>query len=157
MFVSYAFKGVLSPISSSRILFLRNIIYSYTYLESDLIKHCHVIFIHSLGQPLIVRSHSKVHRSQGNPHVSLTCFQLQLLSLIQQTTNMASSDRFVAVDEEEILYIILNIFAKPQVFYYLVSNAKIFDIIYQLSPLLECDPTVCLPSKSQVTLGQARG
>ena len=67
MFVSYAFKGVLSPISSSRILFLRNIIYSYTYLESDLIKHCHVIFIHSLGQPLIVRSHSKGHRSRGNP------------------------------------------------------------------------------------------
>jgi hypothetical protein len=43
------------------------IIYSYKYLESDLIKHCHVIFIHSLGQPLIVRSHSKVHRSRGNP------------------------------------------------------------------------------------------
>jgi hypothetical protein len=59
---------------------------------------------------------------------------------------MASSDRFVAVDEEEFLYIISNIFAKPQVFYYLVSDAKIFDIIYQLSPLLECDPTVCLPS-----------
>jgi hypothetical protein len=36
-----------------------NIIYSYKYLESDLIKHCHVIFIHSLDQPLIVRSHSK--------------------------------------------------------------------------------------------------
>ena len=32
------------------------IIYSYKYLESDLIKHCHVIFIHSLGQPLIVMS-----------------------------------------------------------------------------------------------------
>jgi hypothetical protein len=44
-----------------------NIIYSYSYLESDLIKHCHVIFTHSLGQPLIVRSHSKVHRSRGNP------------------------------------------------------------------------------------------
>jgi hypothetical protein len=43
------------------------IIYSYKYLQSDLIKHCHVIFIHSLGQPLIVRSHSKVHRSRGNP------------------------------------------------------------------------------------------
>ena len=59
---------------------------------------------------------------------------------------MASSDRFVAVGAEEILYIISNIFAKPQVFYYLVSDAKIFDIIYQLSPLLEYDPTVCLPS-----------
>jgi hypothetical protein len=33
------------------------ILYSYKYLESDLIKHCHVISIHSLGQPLIVRSH----------------------------------------------------------------------------------------------------
>jgi hypothetical protein len=43
------------------------IIYSYKYLESDLIKHCHVICTHSLGQPLIVRSHSKVHRSGGNP------------------------------------------------------------------------------------------
>ena len=50
---------------------------------------------------------------------------------------MASSDRFVAVGEEEILYIISNIFAKPQVFDYVVSDAKIFDIIYQLSPLLE--------------------
>ena len=49
---------------------------------------------------------------------------------------MASSDS-VTVGEEEILYIISNIFAKPQVFYYLVSDAKIFDIIYQLSPLLE--------------------
>ena len=37
-------------------IILINIIYSYKYLESDLIKHCHVIFIHSLGQPLIVRS-----------------------------------------------------------------------------------------------------
>jgi hypothetical protein len=64
------------------------------------------------------------------------------ISLIQQTTNMASSDRFVAVGEKEIIYIISNIFAKPQVFYYLVSDAKIFDMIYQLSPLLECDPTV---------------
>jgi hypothetical protein len=64
--------------------------------------------------------------------VSLTCFQLELLPLILQQTNMASSDRFVAVGEEEILYIISNIFAKPQVFYYLVvSEAKIFDIIYQ--------------------------
>jgi hypothetical protein len=50
---------------------------------------------------------------------------------------MASSDRFVAVGDEEILYIISNIFAKLQVFYYVVSDAKIFDMIYQLSPLLE--------------------
>ena len=66
---------------------------------------------------------------------------------------MASSDRFIAVGEEEILYIISNIFAKPQVFYYLVSDAKLFDIIYQLSPLLECDPTIYLPSKSYFSLG----
>jgi hypothetical protein len=52
-------------------------------------------------------------------------------------TSLDSTDyRFVAVGEEEILYIISNIFAKPQVFYYLVSDAIIFDIIYQLSPLL---------------------
>ena len=54
-----------APISVSSIKF--NIIYSYKYLESDLIKHCHVIFIHSLSQPLIVRSNSKIHRSRGNP------------------------------------------------------------------------------------------
>ena len=53
----------LMPLST----YFSYIIYSYKYLESDLIKHCHVIFIHSLGQPLIVRSHSKVHRSRGNP------------------------------------------------------------------------------------------
>jgi hypothetical protein len=41
------------------------ILYTHKYLESDLIKY--VKFIHSLGQPLIVRSHSKVHRSRGNP------------------------------------------------------------------------------------------
>ena len=29
--------------------------------------------------------------------------------------------------------------------------------IIQLSPLLECDPTVCLPVKSKVTRGLARG
>ena len=128
-------------------------IYSYKYLESDLIKHCHAIFIHSLGQPIIVRSHRK---SQGNSHVTLKCFQLQLLPLIQQTTWRPATDSSLW-GEDEILYIISNIFAKPQVFYYLVSDAKIFDIIYQSSPLLECDPTVCLPSKSQVTLGQVLG
>jgi hypothetical protein len=39
---------------------------------------------------------------------------------------MASSDRFFALGEEEFCS---NIFAKPQVYYYLVSDAKIFDII----------------------------
>jgi hypothetical protein len=134
----------------------------YSYLESDLIKHCHVIFIHSLGQPLIVRSTDceEIQRKfPRKPHV----FPIIVTSLdsTDNLAHMASSDRFVAVGEEEILYIISNIFAKPQVFYYLVSDAKIFDIIYQLSPLLECDPTacptppllecdstVCLPSKS---------
>ena len=49
---------------------------------------------------------------------------------------MASSDWFVTLgeDEEDILYSISNIFAKPQVFSCLVFDAKIFDIIYQLSP-----------------------
>ena len=129
------------------------IIYSYKYLESDLIKHCHVIFIHSLGQPLTVRYTAREEIPRKFPREPHAFPIIQLLPLIQQTTNMASSDKFVAVGEEEILYIISNIFAKPQVFYYLVSDAKIFDIIYQLSPLLESDPTVCLPSKRQVTLG----
>jgi len=31
------------------------IIYSYKYIESDLIKHFHVIFIHSLGQPQLIK------------------------------------------------------------------------------------------------------
>jgi hypothetical protein len=44
---------VLYPLPTA----LCNIIYSYKYLESDLIKHCHVIFIHLLGQPLIAWSH----------------------------------------------------------------------------------------------------
>ena len=47
--------------------------------------------------------------------------------------------------------------AKPQVFYYMVSDANILEIAYQLSPLLECHPTVCLSSKSYVNLGQALG
>ena len=45
------------------------IIYSYKYLKSDLIKHCHVIFIHSLSQPLIVRLETEaimitIHRTK---------------------------------------------------------------------------------------------
>ena len=60
-FESRSWWGVLDTTSCD------NIIYSYKYLESDLIKYCHMIFIHSLGQPLIVRSHSKVHHLQGNP------------------------------------------------------------------------------------------
>jgi hypothetical protein len=74
--------------------------------------------------------------------------------------------RFTAREEiprkfprEPHVFPIIVTFAKPQVFYYLMSDAKIFDIIYQLSSLLECDPTVCLPEKnkvkSKVTRGQA--
>jgi hypothetical protein len=125
-------------------------LYTHKYIESDLIKYCHVIFIHSLSQPLIVRSHSKVHRSWGNPkEIPTWASRVSNCSYFPwfNRQHMASSDRFVAVGEEEILYIISNIFAKPQVFYYLVSDAKIFDIIYQFSPLLEYDPTVCLPRK----------
>ena len=53
---------------------------------------------------------------------------------------MASSDRFVAVGKEEMeRMVFIKIFndlasvAKPQVFYYLVSDAKIFDIIHKIS------------------------
>ena len=70
--------------------------------------------------------------------------------------------RFTAREEiprkfprEPHVFPIIVTFAKPQVFYYLMSDAKIFDIIYQLSSLLECDPTVCLPEKNKVTRGQA--
>ena len=59
---------------------------------------------------------------------------------------MASSDRFVAVGEEEMERLLSDKDSKNTK--RKISDAKIFDIIYQLSPLLECDPTVCLPSKS---------
>jgi len=36
-------------------------------------------------------------------------------------------------------------------------NVKRRSSIIQLLPLLECDPTVCLPEKSKVTRGRARG
>ena len=119
-----------------------------------------MIFIHSLSQPLIVRSHSKVHRSWGNPkEIPRWASRVSNCSYFPwfNRQHMASNDRFVAVGEEEILYIISNIFAKPQVFYYLVSDAKIFDIIYQCSPLLECDPTVCLPRKVRSPSGKPSG
>ena len=44
--------------------------------------------------------------------------------------------------------------AKPYVFYYLVSVANIFDIIYQLSPLLEYCVTFLLVTYRRVTLQQ---
>jgi hypothetical protein len=68
---------------------------------------------------------------------------------------MASSDRFVAVGEEEMERLLSDKDSKNTK--RKISDAKIFDIIYQLSPLLECDPTVCLPEKSKVTRGLARG
>ena len=44
----------------------------------------------------------------------------------------------------------------------IMTNEKVLDIylpskdyIIQLSPVLECDPTVCLPEKSKVTRGLA--
>ena len=142
-----------------------------------------MIFIHSLGQPLIVRSHSKVHHSRGNlkeiptwaSHVSNYSHFPWFNS--QQTWRPVKSYRFSNTWcplkyymhlitwylSQNCMYSIpwesvtkLHVFnfnhlasvAKSQVFYYLVSDAKIVDIIYQLSPLLECNPTVCLPSKS---------
>jgi hypothetical protein len=38
-----------------------------------------------------------------------------------------------------------------------LSLSNIITLYVQLSPLLECDPTVCLPEKSKVTRGLARG
>jgi hypothetical protein len=35
--------------------------------EIRYLNHITIFKAHSLGQPLIVRSHSKVHRSRGNP------------------------------------------------------------------------------------------
>ena len=130
-----------------------NIIYSYNYVESDLIKHCHVIFNYSLGQPLIVRSHSKVHRSRGNPKEIPTwasrvsnCSYFPWLNK-QQTWRPACIQSLGVFTTLHVFNHLASV-AKPQLFYYLVSHAKIFDIIYQSSPLLEGDPTVCLPSKS---------
>jgi hypothetical protein len=37
------------------------------------------------------------------------------------------------------------------------TRSKILNDTIQLSPLLECDPTVCLPEKSKVTRGLVRG
>ena len=68
-----------------------------------------------------------------DPLVSVT--KLQVFNDLESVTKLHVFNHLASV-------------AKPQVFYYLVSDAKIFDIIYQFSPLLECDPTVCLPSKS---------
>ena len=129
----------------------RNIIYSYKYLESDLIEQCHVISIHSLDQPLIVRSHSKVHRSRGNPkEIPTWASRVSNYSYFPWFNRQQTWRVFNHLDSVTELHVFNHLasVAKPQVFYYLVSDAKIFDIIYQLSPLLECDPTVCLPSKS---------
>jgi hypothetical protein len=88
---------------------------------------------------------------------------------ISTLLNMTQSQNIVSVFDIiynyhlcwSVLYIISNIFAKPQVFYHL-SDAKIFDIIYLLSPLLECKPTVtpCLlsvESKEAIIIGKTWG
>ena len=78
------------------------ILYTHKYLESDLIKHCHGIFIHSLGQPLIARSHSKVHLSRGNPK--------EIPTWASRVSNYGICRKAAGI--------------------LLVSDAKIFDIIY---------------------------
>ena len=107
---------------------LLNIIYSYKYLESDSIKHCHVIFIHSLGQPLIIRSHSKVHHLQGNPkEIPTWASRVSNYSYFpwfnrQQTWRVFN--HFESVTKLHVFNHLASV-AKPQVFYYLVSGAKL--------------------------------
>ena len=99
------------------------IIYSYKYLESDLIKHCHVICTHSLGQPRIVRSHSKVHRSGGNPkEIPTWASRVSNYSYFPWFNRQQTGS---SLKTKKTFYILYRIFfAKPQVFYYLVSDAK---------------------------------
>ena len=109
-----------------------NIIYSYKYLESDLITHCHVIFIHSLGQPLIVRSHSKVHRSRGNPkEIPTWASHVSNYSYFPWFNRQQTWRVFNHLESVTKLHVFIHLesVAKLQVFYYLVSDAKIFDII----------------------------
>ena len=54
-------------------------------------KHCHVIFIHSLGQPLIVRSQSKGHRSRGNHKEIPTWRELHVFPII--VTSLDSTNK----------------------------------------------------------------
>jgi hypothetical protein len=97
-------------------------------------------------------AHRKVHRSPGNPkEIPTWASRVSNYSYFpwfnrQHTWRSQRQVRRCRRRRNFIYYMISNIFAKPQVFYYLVSDAKIFDIIYQLSPLLDCDPTVCLSS-----------
>jgi hypothetical protein len=125
-----------------------NIIYSYKYLESDLIKHCHVIFIHSFGQPLILRSHSKVHRSRGNPkEIPTWASRVSNYSYFpwfnRHKHGVQRQVRRCRRRRNFIYYI--EYFRKAAGILLLGVRCKIFDIIYQLSPLLQCDPTVGLP------------
>ena len=106
-----------------------------------------MIFIHSLGQPLIVRSHSirsttareEIPRKfPREPHV----FPMIVTSL-DSIDNKHGVQRQVrrCRRRRNFIYYIEYFRKAAGTFYYLVSDAKIFDIIYQLSPLLECDPT----------------
>ena len=143
----------LASLDKDSLVVFYYIIYSYKYLESHLIKHCHVIFIHSLGQPLIVRSHSKVHRSRGNPK--------EIPTWASRVSNYRYFPWFNRHEKHGVQRQVRRCRRRRNFIYYieyfrkaadilllLVSDANIFDIIYQLSPLLECDPMVCLPSKS---------
>ena len=121
------------------------IIYSYKYLASDLIKHCHVIFIHSLGQPLIVRSHSKIHRSRGNPK-EIFPREPHVFSII--VTSLDSTDNKHGVQRKKKCYILYRIFSHSRRY-----STKIFDIIYQLSPLLG-DLTFLWETNRRITLQQ---
>ena len=75
-----------------------HIIYSYKYLESDLIKHCHVIFIHSLGQPLIERSTVREEIPRKFPR------EPHMLPITVTCLDLTNNKHGVAVGEEEILY-----------------------------------------------------
>ena len=126
--------------------YFSNIIYSYKYLESDLIKHCHVIFIHSFWSTAREEIPRKFPRE---PRMFLI-----IVASLDSTDNTHGVQRQVRRCRRRRNFIYyIEYFRKAAGILLLGSNGKIFDIIYQLSPLLECDPTVCLPSKSQVTLG----
>jgi hypothetical protein len=75
---------------------------------------CFYIFIHSLDQPLIVRSHSKVHRSWGNPKEIPTWASCVSNYRYFHWDNKHGVQRQVRTPTREIIgnwYIISNIFA----------------------------------------------
>ena len=80
---------------------------------------------------------------QNGNFESFTCDVLEFVS----DTTMHAFNHLEYVIKLHVLNHLASV-AKWQVFNYLVSDAKIFDILYHLSPVLECDPTLCLHSKS---------